>query len=536
MGPSTHGKGAGGKGAGGKGAGAEDQEDRETRRAQYFADLPVSLTDAEEVLRGALLEVAARLGNTRLSLVAQDPAVKEAKAGLDMPKGVGLATWIQQRIPEDFSLITESTNGGEPTLVAAGMEGTITESAAPAEGVNVDDFYASLPQDEFLEEELALREQIIAALRSCGGSQRLSQLTRGEHAKDLQQARAALLPKGAPLLGWLERRLGTEVRVSQDMRGANVAELIGKAAAGVKKGKGAGKGAGAEKGKGGGKGSALALKGGAIGERKVFRPSTLGGEEDDAAREEAKLAREARAQEFLDTLPGDRLTPEEQRFRELLISKLQAQGRSTRLSIICQEDDVRAAKVALLPPEVNVGSWIEHRIGGEVVLSRDDVNNIVAGLTTAVAAPVRRAAHGSASGLPDQPIKVINEERDAAMADYFATLGGLQPLEWKLRDLFVEAVRRAGGSSRIAGLLNGDMAMQAAWQDLKRKWLQMSPPLEATFAKWVELRLGDDVKFTREPFVQIKGGNKRAAPTTPLTRPVKAPRVAVPGPRGTYSR
>lgn len=48
--------------------------------------------------------------------------------------------------------------------------------------------------------------------------------------------------------------------------------------------------------------------------------------------------------------------------------------------------------------------------------------------------------------------------------------------------------------------------------------------------------MGDDVKFTREPFVQIKGGNKRAAPTTPLTRPVKAPRVAVPGPRGTYSR
>lgn len=78
-----------------------------------------------------------------------------------------------------------------------------------------------------------------------------------------------------------------------------------------------------------------------------------------------------------------------------------------------------------------------------------------------------------------RPPARLLEERDAAMADYFATLGGLQPLEWKLRDLFVEAVRRAGGSSRIAGLLNGDMAMQAAWQDLKRKWLQMSPPLEA---------------------------------------------------------
>jgi len=503
----------------------EDREDRETRRLEYFASLPAALTDREETLRAALLEVAARLGNVRLSLVAQDPSVKDAKVALDMPKGVGLGQWIQQRIPEDFTLLTPESSCGEPMLIAAGSDmGADAHQASAEADQAIEDFYMGLPTDEFLPEELTLREKILDALSSAGGSAKLSTLTRGEYSKDVHFARAAVLPKGAPLLGWIERRMGSEVRVSQDDRGANVAELIGEAAASVgRRGKGSGKDKGKDKGAGKGAGA----------DRKVFRPA---GVEDTpearmAAAEEAKAAREARMQEFLDTLPKNRLLPEEQRFRELILSELHAAGGEMRLSMICQKPEAKAAKGRLLPPETSVGAWIEHRIGAEVLIHRDAQNNSFAMLAAGAprsARPAVPAIYGG-NGAPVMSAEppTAKDERDLAMQEYFARLGALQPLERRMRDLLVEAAQRAGSAgSRVSDLLNGNPAMQQAWQALKQKFMQASPPVEASFARWIELRLVDELKFTREPWVQLRGGMKRSAPGgSPYASDPKAPRT-----------
>lgn len=482
---------------------------REAVTADYFASLPVDqMTEAEDELRSALLNAINDTGGrARLSIAAQREEVRQAKMGLQMPQGAGLTQWITSRAADVFSLVPDP-NSGEKMLCAAGFEHEVGSG-----GDSLEDFYASLPENEFTEEEEWLREQMLSALKRFNGKARLSQLTRGEQARDLQQARAAVLPKGAPFVGWLERRLGGEVSIETEQGGGAVAALLP-----------AGRSAATTLAKQQGKGNRAEVPPA----RELLRPQQprmppaledpkwrqrnrrqaddepeLVPEEQEAKREQAKLDRERRAQEFFDTLPAEQLSDEEQSLREALFASLEkvagSQGRNNeevRLSKVCQEEIVRQAKAALLPSEVTVANWIELRIGGEIVLGKDATGQVMCHLAPSDDRPAQAEAAAP---------RVAKEERDALMDAYFEGRP-LAGLERSLKSLLLEAVASKMDGPlpmRLSDVLNSEPPVQNAWKSAKATWLAQTPPLEVSFARWVELRMAEEVRITREPYVQL---------------------------------
>lgn len=504
---------------------------REAVCAEYFASLPTgSFTAEEEDLRAALQSVLTETGNVRLSIAAQREEVRSAKQKLSMPQGAGLTQWLTQRAGDDFSLVADP-NSGEKLLCLAGHE-----HEADAGADSLEDFYASLPDNEFTEDEAVLREHTLLALKRLGGRAKLSQFTRGDQARELQQARGKLLPKGAPFVSWLERRLGSEVSVEAEAAGGHTASLLpaGRSAA-ASLGRAPISGANAtqwqaqpqqprlpppmfkdsapDKGKGKGKGK--------------YQEEEYQTEEDrEATREQAKADREARVQEFFDKLPSDALTLEEQVLREALfvsIERHSGQGQlgvQVRLSRVCQEPDVRNTKVGLLPEGVTVATWIEARVGGEIILSKDESGQVMCERAgdepPAAVAPVRHMAAAGHHRQPQQPQQPLSdglkriEERDARMVEYFQSHPNLSVLERSLKNSLLEAVARKHeeAPTRLSDVLNSDSVVQNSWKSAKANWAHLNPPLEVAFARWVELRMGEEVKITREPYVQLSRQEK----------------------------
>lgn len=496
---------------------------REAVCAEYFASLPTdSFTEEEEDLRAALQVVLSETGNVRLSIAAQRDEVRAAKQNLNMPQGVGLGQWLTQRAGDDFALVTDP-NVGEKLLCMAGSEHQV-ETGDDA----LEDFFASLPDDTFTQDEAVLREQVLLTLRRLGGRARFSMLTRGQQSQDVQRARHALLPKGAPLKSWIVRRLDSEVSVEAEEQGGYSAFLLP-----------AGRSAAASLQRG--------ITSGANAPSWTPQPQQprlpppghkdfLSEEDREASREQAKADKLARTQEFFDTLPRDALVHEEQVLRKALLLSIEKHSEQTqfgvqaRLSRVCQVPEVRDAKVALLPDEVTVASWIESRIGGEIVLSKDNFGQVVCERATDAEAPAKVAA------VLDQGVgPVLKQEREARMEEYFQGHPNLSVLERILKDSLLEAVAKRHDEApvRLSHVLNTDPVVQNAWKSAKAAWLQMSPPLEVSFARWGELRMREEVKITREPYVQLsrqeqerrglqrapKRGAEAMGPTAPAPQP-----------------
>jgi len=496
------------------------REEREAGSAEFFAGLPVGeLTPEESHLRDVLLAAVGEIGSARLSIVAQREEVRQAKTALGLPKGT-MTQWVGLRISEDLVLITD-TSVTEPLLCVAGQE---HEAAAAQTGDPFEDFYSALPEGDFTEGEGELRVQVLEALERNGGSGRLAAISRGDGSRELQLARQAVLPKGAPLLEWIERRMGGEVRVNGS-NGTKILEVINNSSKGSKKGAS----------KGGKKGASASIG-------KANAPPEQMPDEEFAA-EDAKLAREAKTEEFINSLPQDALTPEEQALRQAIIASLQEKGGGpARFSVVCQSAAVSQAKQACLPPGIPTGAWVAGRIGAEVILDGNGGGGHVMASLGVLETPVQARGGDSyvdnyvASGLKP------SEERDARMAAYFT--GPFQPIEEALKRALTEAcIRNDGAAQRLSDILNNDADTAAAWKRAKSAWLVMNPPLEATFAKWVELRLSDEVRVTREPYVQLTrqslerlgmGNKRRGGQDATNERPAKAARSE--GPPGGYGK
>mmetsp|Transcript_82476 Transcript_82476/g.229929 ORF Transcript_82476/g.229929 Transcript_82476/m.229929 type:complete len:584 (-) Transcript_82476:100-1851(-) len=502
---------------------ADDAADAEAREAarlerenviqEYLEGLPSdTLTPEEDELLQALLVALDEAGGgsgVRLSLVAQRSQVRNAKAALRLPQGLGLTQWIQHRVPNQVDLVPDSVSG-EYLLCHPNSSGAQADS--------FETFVSQLPEDRFVPKELALRELLLNALQNQGGKAKVSVFSRD---RDIQAAKSALLPKGTPLMIWIERRLSSEVAISPEPLGGNSLELLVEAppmqkAKGTEKGKSYGKGkdkdgksrtyewsSTAAKGANERSPSVAASRGRdrsvvpSSRELKKLQPVPMTDEE----KEEARLAREARSTEFFQSLPQDEFTVEEQALYKALqeawlVSHPSGVGPETRLSMLCQNEGVRMAKGALLPEGVTVGAWIGARVGPEMTLSKDSTGQAVIVVSLDGTPP--------AEGTGMRP----SEERDARMAAYFQ--GPLSRLEQDLRYSVIDALtRRQAGCEkpntaiRLSDLLNLDPSLNAAWKTAKASWLALDPPLEVSLARWVELRIQEDLRVTREPYVQF---------------------------------
>lgn len=497
--------------------------ERERERDDYFAGLPEDdFTEPEAECRQVLLDALEGKGSVRFSLIAQQDAVRQAKAGLRLPKCVTLSQWIDRRVGSEIIGVKDPT--GEIMIHLAG------EDATPPDQQD-EEFFGGLPADRFTREEEALREELLASLERNGGRAAMRTLTQGPEGQQLHHARSKLLPKGMKLALWIERRLGEEVLLVTDPdRGGQVVELANP----LPKRQTSKRKQVAE-------------------ERRLHQDEP---EEERAARIAAEqMEREARREEFFASLPEDELTPEEKALRKALLQAWVAKYRNgvgppLRLSILCQDDAVRAAKFALLPDGVVVGAWVEARIGAEVVLSKDEHGNAMAEVAPATAKSVCQSLGHQARGLVQAGKgggpPTMNQGKGSTLSVHskggvpsVPLRGPLTSDELQLRDALVAALMRKGqtpegGLPRLSTLKNRDHAMATAWGAVKASMLQANPSKEPTLDQWIELRIPGEVSVVWEPSVKLSNGflergghpQKRPLGAAPLQPPPKVGRQA----------
>jgi len=178
---------------------------------EFFESLPEELTTEEQQMRQALLDAfsACSESESPLSLVGQDDSVLVAKILLNLPEQVTLSQWIQQRISGDFSL-SEDTNSGDYLLSRLNLHEGGAENSTAA-------FINSLPENKLTKNELALRQHVMRFLEGePSGRARISAVARDA---EVQKAKAGLLPKGMPLMAWIERRIGQEICIVSENDG-----------------------------------------------------------------------------------------------------------------------------------------------------------------------------------------------------------------------------------------------------------------------------------------------------------------------------
>eukprot|EP00931_Biecheleriopsis_adriatica_P003960 TRINITY_DN105702_c0_g1_i1.p1 TRINITY_DN105702_c0_g1~~TRINITY_DN105702_c0_g1_i1.p1 ORF type:complete len:598 (+),score=124.19 TRINITY_DN105702_c0_g1_i1:42-1796(+) len=116
---------------------------------------------------------------------------------------------------------------------------------------------------------------------------------------------------------------------------------------------------------------------------------------------------------------------------------------------------------------------------------------------------------GSRGEAPAEKLeKLPRAEREARMLEYFQ--GPLRPEEEDLKIACIDAIaRRITGDAetlrpmKLSDVVNHDHDFTAKWRAAKSTWAKETPPLEANLSRWLELRLGGEVQVSREPYVQL---------------------------------
>jgi len=218
---------------------------------QFLERLPEEgLSVAEEMLHAALHHAIAEQTGAdgtfaRLSLVAQVESVREAKVALQLPKSLSLSAWIQRRLT-DLAVRTGESGDTEISVIAGygkslrskgkgkmrpplplGLPPGHSHAASEAHRGAAPDpepepevsreaarqareeaamqalaaFWESLPEDEFTEEELNLRQALLEQL--IGGQGRALRFSMVCQAEPVRQAKAALLPREVTVASWV---------------------------------------------------------------------------------------------------------------------------------------------------------------------------------------------------------------------------------------------------------------------------------------------------------------------------------------------
>ncbi|CAE7369386.1 PFK5 [Symbiodinium sp. CCMP2456] len=315
-----------------------------------------------------------------------------------------------------------------------------------------DAFFDSLPQDHLTNPELDLRDLLVEALKGKG----LAKLSPIASDREFCRRKALLeWPRGIRLTAWIENRIGAEVEVVH----------------------------------------------GAFGSEVGVRLLDVGGME------------EVDPEAFLASLPPDDFTQEENTLREKLFEAWRdltsrSDQRDVSLLDLGEHPNVKKAGV-FLPPKM-LRSWIEARLGAEMVLTENEAGELLADFVNEVASD---AAHSEAPLAPAD----ARAEDEAKILSFFR--GPLRPEEKDLERACIDAIIKStlsastsftssGGSTpmNFSSVLNADKAFQEAWRRCKSKWSALEPPegpLEVPLSRWVEMRV-TDVKVSRDPFVSLR--------------------------------
>jgi len=551
------GKSGGGKGKHGRDSSRHDMteadrereaHEKEQQREAYFDGLPDDeFTGAEEVMRARILDALSEAGlrSVRFSLIGQQEPVKQAKAALNLPKNVTLGQWMERRMGGEITIAND--NKGELSVALAGAEA----EGAPAEDLE-EDYFNSLPP-RLTQAEDELRLQLVEALKREGGEAKLASILRPDSGlrgpnKDFQTARGRCnMPKGMPLIRWIKRRLAEEVRVNEDSS----------------------KGAGAF----------LEL----LRHQRRREPPALSSTNSlplvvNPAKERSEAEDSEATNSFISSLPEDSFTQEEARMRSAVMTAWHkkdpsGQGEPVRVSQILSDPAVRSAKESLLPPRVPLHAWIDARIGGElrVFLGRDKQYMIEAAHAGQACDDDSAGPGDDLAGAGDEDLAVDEHEgiddaclehqeqekrepkaeKEALMVAAFSISVPWSQEEKAVRDSLLAILtresqnERGGRAKKLGEVLNLDPACGEAWRALKASCKRKTPPFEPMLVRWVELRMPEDVRISREPYIQLsrerldrlglpvncrERAKEKSRPHPPsVAPPAKVPRTSVGG-------
>jgi len=260
-----------------------------------------------------------------------------------------LQQWVERRMPKELVLGTDRAG----MVVLAPLVSSARDDREGQNGNAINQYLDSLPAGDFLPEEDHLRDCIIQVLeRSDGhlGATTFMMVMRDPRVK----AARNFLPSFLGLEDWIERRIGGEVRVFSDAKhqGRIMCKFAG--------------------------------------------PSP----------EE----KENLLERFLEDLPQDRHTAEEQNLRTALYAFLATvpPGHVALLNQAGANREVRQAKHALLPKLISLKAWIERRIGSEIELQETTSGQFQMIVTEAGGDNLRKSslkpAAGKAKGKGGTPV------------------------------------------------------------------------------------------------------------------------------------
>lgn len=413
-----------------------------TRRERdaFFAELPAEeFTPQEAAIRSALLDM--------LSL---------------RPGFFPLMEWIDKRLGGE---IKTSLPDGE-----IGLQG----DAAPDVPADPEAFFATLPTDSFGPEEEALRESIFDFLASWK-SQALAHL--GDLSKDpgVKACQRSLLPPEVSLSDWVERRIGGEVELRKDSPNVPPTIVLTPVARPIVAAKYNQMVRSTEQGKA------------TPAARAPPAPPSAPGKGGAPKQPQKPVPKE----QWLAALPKDQLSAEEAALREAILNWLGDwpkrrgnAGKTMKLSECGQDPEVQRKRQALLPTTVQMREWIDHRIGGEVELRKDDQGWYEIALRGQMPAAQKQAAR------KEPPAK------DAAKAaeSFFATLPAdeltEQELNLRMAVLDYLDLHSTGSAPPLMSDLSKDRAVTEARG-------QLLPP-EVALRMWMDRRIGGEVEVRKD--------------------------------------
>jgi len=259
-----------------------------------------------------------------------------AKALLPKDGHVPLQSWVERRMPNELILRCDA----QGHVILAPMKSvprakavTVAEPEEPADYVSDDPFFRTLPADSFLEEEERLRHRILFLVGSAPETARSKgHVDFNVLLKDAEVARykKTFLPPHVPLESWIDTRIGQELKVFPDK----------------------------------------------------YKPGRL----------TCRLAlptieeREQILEDYFDSLTED-FAPEERTLRSALLRYIGSTYKPILSYALSVDAGLKSAKAAMeFPKGVNIKSWIERRMGQELILEKQEDGQFFMSLTEAAAA------------------------------------------------------------------------------------------------------------------------------------------------------
>ncbi|CAK0879947.1 unnamed protein product, partial [Prorocentrum cordatum] len=191
-------------------------------------------------------------------------------------------------------------------------------------------------------------------------------------------------------------------------------------------------------------------------------------------------------EQWLAALPKDQLTSEEAALREAILNWLGDwpkrrgnAGKTMKLSDCGQDPEVQRKRQALLPTTVQMREWIDHRVGGEVELRKDDQGWYEIALR---------------GHMPPAQKQTARKDTGKVAEVFFATLPAdeLTEQELNLRMAVIDylELHSSGSTPPLMSDLSKDRAVTEARG-------QLLPP-EVTLRMWMDRRIGGEVEVNKD--------------------------------------